>query len=66
MAPGAGAAMAGQIPVTVTGKVGRGWRLGQHGEVGDPLEAHLGGKAHRSRALDGGGGLAERLIDARS
>jgi hypothetical protein len=65
MAPGEGAAVAGRISVTAIDEVGWERRLGQHGEVGDPLEAHRGGKAHRSRALDGGGGSAERLIGAR-
>jgi hypothetical protein len=63
MVPRAGAAVAGWILVTAANKVGRVQWLGQHGELGDPLEAHQGGKAHRSRALDGGS--AERLIGAR-
>jgi hypothetical protein len=45
--PRAGAAVAGQIPASAAGEVGRGWRLGQHGEVGDSFEAHRGGEAHR-------------------
>jgi hypothetical protein len=65
MAPGPGPAVAGWIPVTAATEVGRGRRLGQPGEVGDPLEVHQGGKAHRSRALDGGVGSTERLVGAR-
>jgi hypothetical protein len=41
------------------------WRLGQHGKVGNSIEVHQGGDAHRSGALDGGGGSAEGLTGAR-
>jgi hypothetical protein len=64
MAPGARAVVAGQIPVTATGEVGRGRQLGQHDEVGDLFEVHREGEAHWSRALDGGGGSTERLVGA--
>jgi hypothetical protein len=65
MAPGAGAVVADRIPTTATGEVGRGQRLGQHDKVGDLFEVHRGGEAHRSRALDSGGGSADRLVGAR-
>jgi hypothetical protein len=44
---GAGAAMADRIPASATDEVGQGWWLGQHGEVGDSLDAHLRVVAHR-------------------
>jgi hypothetical protein len=51
--------VAGRILVPTVSVVGRGWWLGQHGEVGDSFEAHQGGEAHRMRTLVGGGGSAK-------
>jgi hypothetical protein len=42
-APGAGAMVAGRIPVPAVGEVGQGRQLGQHGEVGNLFEAHQRG-----------------------
>jgi hypothetical protein len=39
--------MVGWIPVSAVDEVGRGWRLGQHGEVVDSIEASRGGVVHR-------------------
>jgi hypothetical protein len=47
LAPGAGAAVAGRIPVPAVSEVGRERRLGQHGFVGNSIEASRGGVAHR-------------------
>jgi hypothetical protein len=44
---GAGAAMADRILASAIDEVGRGQRLGQHGEVVDSIEASRGGVAHR-------------------
>jgi hypothetical protein len=63
-APGAGAAVVGQIPVVAIGEVGQGRWLGQHGEVGDSFEAHRGGVAHRTRTLDSGGNSAKECTGA--
>jgi hypothetical protein len=63
--PGVGAVVAGRILATTAGELGRGRQLGQHSEVGDPLEAHQGGKTHQSRPLDSGDGSTERLFCAR-
>jgi hypothetical protein len=40
-------AVAGRIPVPVVGEVGRERQLGQHGFVGNSIEASRGGVAHR-------------------
>jgi hypothetical protein len=42
--------VADRIPAPAIDEVGRGWWLGQHGEVVDSIEASQGGVAHR-RAL---------------
>jgi hypothetical protein len=42
----------------------RPW-LGQHSKVGNSIEVHRGGEAHRSGDLDGGGGTTEGLTGAR-
>jgi hypothetical protein len=57
--------VAGRILVPTVSVVGRGWWLGQHGEVGDSFEAHQGGEAHRTRTLIGGGGSAKECAGAR-
>jgi hypothetical protein len=44
--PRAGAMVAGRIPTSAVGEVGRGQRLGQHGEVGHSIEAPRGGATH--------------------
>jgi hypothetical protein len=54
-----------RTPASTTCKVGRGRRLEQHGKVGNSIEAHWGGEAHRRGVLDSGGGSAEGLIGAR-
>jgi hypothetical protein len=41
------AAVAGRIPASADGEVDRGWRLGQHGEVGSLIGVSWGGVAHR-------------------
>jgi hypothetical protein len=46
MVPGAGAVVAGWIPVLTVGEVGQGWQLGRHGNVGNPIEESQGGVAH--------------------
>jgi hypothetical protein len=43
---GAGAAMAGWIPAPTISEVGQEWRLGQHGNVRNSIEASQGGVAH--------------------
>jgi hypothetical protein len=57
--------VADRILTSAIGEVGRGRQLGEHGKVGNSIEVHLGGEDNRSRALDGGGGSAEGLADAR-
>jgi hypothetical protein len=37
----------GRILTSITGEVGQGRRLGQHGEVGDSFEAHRRVEPHR-------------------
>jgi hypothetical protein len=56
--------VASRIPVSAANEVGRGRRLGQHGEVGNSIEAHWGGEAHRRGALGSGGGSTEGLANA--
>jgi hypothetical protein len=59
------AAVANRILASAAGEVGWGQRLGKHGKVGNSIEVHRGGEAHRSEALDGGGGSVEGLTGAR-
>jgi hypothetical protein len=40
----------------------QGRRLGQHGKVGNPIEASRGGVTHRRGALDGGGQSGARRL----
>jgi hypothetical protein len=54
----------GWISTPTVGEVGRGWWLGQHGEVGDSFEAHQGGGAHQTRTLSGGGGSVKECAGA--
>jgi hypothetical protein len=46
-APGIGAAVADGISAPTIGVVGRERQLGQHGNVGNSIEASRGGVAHR-------------------
>jgi hypothetical protein len=59
------AVVSGQILVSTVGQVGREQRLGQHGNVGNPIEASQGGVAHRRGVLGGGGGSAEEFTGTR-
>jgi hypothetical protein len=59
------AAVSDRIPVTIAGEVGQEQRLGQHGNVGNLIEASRGGVAHRRGVLIGGGGSAEEFTGAR-
>jgi hypothetical protein len=59
------AVVSGRVLTSTASEVGRGLRLGQHGKVGNPIEASWGGVAHQRGALSGGGGSAEELADAR-
>jgi hypothetical protein len=43
LVPGEGVVVVGRISMSVAAEVGQGWRLGQHGEVGDSFEAHWRG-----------------------
>jgi hypothetical protein len=45
--------------------VGQERRLGQHGNLGNPIEASRGGVAHRRGVLIGGGGSSEGFTGAR-
>jgi hypothetical protein len=47
MALGARVAVVGRISALAIGEVGWGRRLGQHSNVGNPIEACQGGVAHR-------------------
>jgi hypothetical protein len=50
----------GGQPDSTVGEVGRGWRLGQHGEMGNSERI-----VSPKRALGGSGGSVEELIDTR-
>jgi hypothetical protein len=52
--------------VSSISEVGRERQLGQHGNVGNPIEASRGGVAHQRGVLVSGGGLAEEFTGARS
>jgi hypothetical protein len=40
--------VASRILASAISEVGQGWQLGQHGKVGNSIEVHRGGEAHRS------------------
>jgi hypothetical protein len=63
--PRAGAKVAGWILPSAASEVDREQQLGQHGNVGNPIEASRGGVAHRRGILSGGGGLVEEFTGAR-
>jgi hypothetical protein len=55
-----------RISVSAAGEVGRERQLGQHDNVGNPIEASRGGVAHWRGVLIGGGGSVEEFTGARS
>jgi hypothetical protein len=56
------AAVSGWIPMSAASEVGRERWLGQHDNVGNPIETSRGGVAHRRGVLVGGGGSVEEWL----